>query len=75
MGIDNFYDDHHKASHNKIIEGREYISYTEFKRLLKMCLTEQLQIYRSYKRIYKYWMYSTFFGLGYILVDIIRYVY
>jgi len=31
-------------------------------------------LYIVSKRISKYWMYSALFGLGYILVDIIRYV-
>ena len=45
MDIDNFYDDNHKASQNKLIEGREYIAYPEFKRLLKMYRAEQLRLY------------------------------
>ena len=73
MDIDNFYDDNHKASQNKLIEGREYIAYPEFKRLLKMYRAEQLRLYIVSKSISKKWMYSALFGLAYMLVDLIRY--
>jgi len=42
MDIDSFYDEEHNASQNKLIEGREYISYPEFKRLLQKYTDEQL---------------------------------
>ena len=31
-------------------------------------------LYIVSKRISKYWMYSTLFGIGYVLTDVIRYV-
>ena len=74
MDIDNFYDDNHKASQNKLIEGREYIAYSEFKRLLKMYQTEQLRLYIVSKRTSLIWKIIALFGIGYMLVDLIRYV-
>jgi hypothetical protein len=74
MDIDNFYDDHHKSSQNKLIEGREYISYPEFKRLLKMYRAEQLRLYIVSKRTSLIWKVIALFEMGYMLVDLLRYV-
>jgi len=74
MDIDSFYDEEHIASENKLIEGREYISYPEFKRLLKKYTDEHLFLPIVSKCISLTWKIIALFGIGYMLTDLFRYV-